>query len=266
MGTVVMKPSRRPRVTTQEQNALVKDYVTNPCNETADRLVAANLRLVYKIAQRYRCKSLTTEDLVQAGIIGLLEAAKKFEFHRNLAFSTMATHWVRQAIVREIEKTDRMVRLPVPTLAELKAVDRAEDELTRDLGRPPTEEEVAASAGIKPKRVSALRAIPDVVSSDTPIEGKNGEVLGIDLVPDSGVHVHNTALQNMGNEQLQRYLSRLKPRERYVVMSRYGVFGTPEKSLKELATEFGMSREGARHIEIRALRKLRQYVQESNDF
>src|SRR5207248_3511670 len=119
-------------------------------------MMEANIRLVMSIARRYTCKSLSFEDLVQEGIIGLLEAINKFDGDRGNRFSTYATYWIRQAIVRAIEKQDRLIRLPVYGCDAARKLERAEKSLGERLGRPPTTEELARETGFAQRLIAAL--------------------------------------------------------------------------------------------------------------
>jgi RNA polymerase primary sigma factor len=222
-------------------------------------MMEANIRLVMSIARRYTCKSLTFDDLVQEGILGLLEAINKFDGALGNRFSTYATYWIRQAIVRAIEKQDRIIRLPVYGCDAVRKVERAEKALGEALGRPPTPEEVARDTGLPLRLVKNIAKYgQDPLSLDV-LVGDSDDTLFSDLVVDSeAVDPAATALGTMEREVLLAQLDSLEPREQLVIQKRFGLMDGRVHTLKEIAEQLKMSREGVRHVQIRALRKLRE--------
>jgi RNA polymerase primary sigma factor len=221
-------------------------------------MMEANIRLVMSVARRYTCKSLTFEDLVQEGIIGLLEAVNKFDADRGNRFSTYATYWIRQAIVRAIEKQDRLIRLPVYGCDAVRKVERAERALSERLGRPPTPEEVARETSLPVRLVKNIAQYgQDPLSLDV-LVGDSEDTVFADLVVDlEAVDPSETALGGMEREALLVQVRALEPREQWVIEKRFGLFDGQVHTLKEIAEQLKMSREGVRHVQIRALRKLR---------
>lgn len=221
-------------------------------------MMEANIRLVMSIARRYTCKSLTFEDLVQEGILGLLEAINKFDVTRGLRFSTYATYWIRQAIVRAIEKQDRLIRLPVYGCDAVRKVERAERSLAETLGRPPTPEEVARETGLPVRLVKNIAQYgQDPLSLDAMV-GDSDDTLFADLVVDAeAMDPADTALDTMDRDVLLQQVRFLEPREQMVIERRFGLFDGKVHTLKEIADQLAMSREGVRHVQLRALRKLR---------
>src|SRR6185503_2952848 len=198
------------------------------------------------------------EDLVQEGIIGLLEAINKFDGSLGNRFSTYATYWIRQAIVRAIEKQDRVIRLPVYGCDAVRKVERSERALSESLGRPPTPEEVAKDTGLPLRLVKNIAQYgQDPLSLDV-LVGDSEDTVFADLVVDAeAVDPADTALGGMEREALLRQVSILDPRERWVIQQRFGLFDGQVHTLKEIADQLQMSREGVRHVQLRALRKLR---------
>jgi RNA polymerase primary sigma factor len=221
-------------------------------------MMEANIRLVMSIARRYTCKSLTFEDLVQEGILGLLEAINKFDGSLGNRFSTYATYWIRQAIVRAIEKQDRIIRLPVYGCDAVRKVERTERSLAESLGRQPTPEEVARETGLPLRLVKNIAQYgQDPLSLDV-LVGDSEDTIFADLVVDSdAVDPADTALGSMDREALLQQVSSLEPREQWVIQQRFGLFDGQVHTLKEIAEQLKMSREGVRHVQLRALRKLR---------
>jgi RNA polymerase primary sigma factor len=226
-----------------------------------ERMIEANLRLVVSIARHYNCRGMTFEDVVQEGILGLMSAINKFDPTKGFRFSTYATYWIRQAIVRAIEKQSRMIRLPTYAYHAVGKLERSSMQLSDKLGRQPTSEELAAETTLSVSTVNALlQSIQEPVSLDVLLGEAEDYTLG-DLQLDSEAQdPEDYALQTADRENLARILGVLKPKERTVIENRYGLRDGRVRSLKELAKELNMSREGIRHIETRALRKLRHAV------
>src|SRR5207248_5949781 len=166
-------------------------------------MMEANIRLVMSIARRYTCKSLSFEDLVQEGIIGLLEAINKFEVSRGNRFSTYATYWIRQAIVRAIEKQDRMIRLPVYGCDAARRIERTQAHLSETLGRQPSPEEVARATGLPVRLIRTVNQYgQDPLSLDV-LVGDSDETVFSDLVVDAGaLDPEDTALDSMNRQML----------------------------------------------------------------
>lgn len=226
-----------------------------------ERMIEANLRLVVSIARHYNCRGMTFEDVVQEGILGLMSAINKFDPSKGFRFSTYATYWIRQAIVRAIEKQSRMIRLPTYAYHAVGKLERSSMQLSDKLGRQPTPEELAAETTLSVSTVNALlQSIQEPVSLDVLLGEAEDYTLG-DLQLDADAQdPEDYALQTADRENLARILGVLKPKERVVIENRYGLRDGRVRSLKELAKELNMSREGIRHIETRALRKLRHAV------
>ncbi len=221
-------------------------------------MMEANIRLVMSIARRYTCKSLTFEDLVQEGILGLLEAINKFDGDLGNRFSTYATYWIRQAIVRAIEKQDRVIRLPVYGCDAVRKVERAERALSESLNRQPTAEEIARETGLPVRLVKNIAQYgQDPLSLDV-LVGDSEDTLFADLVVDNdAVDPADTALVQMERTVLLESVHCLDAREQWVIEKRFGLFDGRVYTLKEIADQLKMSREGVRHVQLRALRKLK---------
>ncbi len=250
-------PTTRRLLTKQEEIDLVT-RARNGDVEARRRMMEANIRLVMSIARRYTCKSLTFEDLVQEGILGLLEAINKFEVSRGNRFSTYATYWIRQAIVRAIEKQDRMIRLPVYGCDAARRIERTQNALADSLGRAPSPEEVAREAGLPLRLVRTVSQYnQDPLSLDV-LVGDSDETTFSDLVVDAEAsNPEETALDAVARQKLLREVGTLEPREQWVIGKRFGLYDGQMHTLKEIAEQLKMSREGVRHVQLRALRKLK---------
>ncbi len=249
-----------PLLTVREEIDLTK-RIRGGDERCRERMIEANLRLVVSIARHYNCRGMTFEDVVQEAILGLMSAINKFDPDKGFRFSTYATYWIRQAIVRAIEKQSRMIRLPTYAYHAVGKLERSSMQLSDKLGRQPTSEELAVETTLSVSTVNALlQSIQEPVSLDVLLGEAEDYTLG-DLQLDADAQdPEESALQSADRENLARILGVLKPKERVVIENRYGLRDGRVRSLKELAKELNMSREGIRHIETRALRKLRHAV------
>jgi len=226
-----------------------------------ERMIEANLRLVVSIARHYNCRGMSFEDVVQEGILGLMAAVQKFDPTKGFRFSTYATYWIRQAIVRAIEKQSRMIRLPTYAYHAVGKLERWNLTLSDQLGRPPTTEELAEHTNLTVSTVNALlQTVQEPVSLDVLLGEAEDYTLGDLQLDTTAADPEERAIDAADRDQLGEILSILKPKERCVIEHRYGLRDGRVHSLKELADELNMSREGIRHIETRALRKLRHAV------
>jgi RNA polymerase primary sigma factor len=225
------------------------------------RMVEANIRLVMSIARRYTCKSLSFDDLVQEGIIGLLEAINKFDGERGNRFSTYATYWIRQSIVRAIEKQDRMIRLPVYGCDAARKLDRSQRALSERLGRTPSAEELSQETGFPLRLVRALSQFgQEPLSLDAMVGAAEDTSFGELMSDQDAQSPEEKALNAIDRAELLDRVRTLEPKEQWVIEKRFGLFDGRIHTLKEVAEQLKMSREGVRHVQTRALRKLRGMV------
>lgn len=228
-----------------------------------ERLLTQNMRLIYSIARRYHCRSLTLDDLVQEGIIGMLVAIERFDPTHGCRLSTYASHWIRQAIARAVEQNDRLIRLPVHATTELRLLESARVELRQSLHREPDTDEVAEACGMPTERVRQLIGATEPVSLEQLVGEDQDMQLGEIAVDEQAIDPEAGTLAGASIQELRRLLSILERRERTVIERRYGMDGKPPLSLQELSGHMGISREGVRQIELRALAKLRRALRAS---
>jgi RNA polymerase primary sigma factor len=223
------------------------------------RLIERNLRLVVSVAKRYRGMGLPFEDLIQEGNLGLMKAAERFDPEMGHRFSTYAIWWIRQAIVRAVEEKGRAIRLPMHTGEKARKAARTRNELSAQLGREPTDEEVAVRLGWTAREVrTAIELLADVASLDRPVSSEDGAPgLGEFIEDERALEVPEAVIQEMENALLWESLEEMSDRERRVLVRRYGLDGREPATLAELGAELGISRERVRQLQRKAERHLR---------
>jgi RNA polymerase primary sigma factor len=222
-------------------------------------LIERNLRLVVSVAKRYRGRGLPFEDLIQEGNIGLMKAAQRFDPELGNRFSTYATWWIRQAIGRAIEDKGRAIRLPMHTGEKARKAARTRNELSAQLGREPTDEEVAERLGWTAREVlAAIGLLADVASLDRPVSSEDGAPgLGEFIEDQRASEVPEAVIQDMENALLWKSLEEMSDRERHVLVRRYGLDEREPATLAELGAELGITRERVRQLQHSAEWRLR---------
>lgn len=245
----------------QEEKRLGKIIKEGPSNQSEmakRKLIQANLRLVVSIAKKYIGQGVLFMDLVQEGSLGLIRAAEKYDYSREFKFSTYATWWIKQTIIRAISNSSRSIRIPVHMADKIRKYKKTVCDLHKELNREATEKEIAEKMGLTVKKVQGIKKsiIKEPISLDTPVtDDLNVE----DYIPDDSYNspeeqTHKSVL----HESMEELLSNLDERERKIITYRFGINGEQTKTLEQLGQLMGFSKERIRQLEDGAIRKLRE--------
>jgi RNA polymerase primary sigma factor len=248
--------SRYPLLT-REQEAELAKRIEQGDREAKERLINSNLRLVVSIAKKYQSAELTLLDLIQEGILGLIRASEKFDWRRGFKFSTYATWWIRQGVERGIANKARQIRVPVHILQREHKIQRAERRLTVQMGRQPTDEELAEATELPLTQVEDVRqAARAVTSLDRPVKEDDDTALR-ELFESPEGQPQELVEVSLREDTVRRAVADLPEPERDVVKLRYGLNGHPDpKSVEEVVRQLGLTREDVRRIERTALTQL----------
>jgi RNA polymerase primary sigma factor len=226
--------------------------------EARGHLIKANTRLVVSIAKRYRGQGLSFLDLIQAGNVGLIKAADKYDHTRGTKFGTYATWWIRQSVARTLKQQGCSVRIPVHTNDLIRRLQKRAAGLEQELGRCPTPEEIAYEVDLEPERVRWLLGVSQrPLSLEKPVDEEGESELGEFLEDENAPSPAQSTEMHLLRENLQDALSTLRPREVRVLRMRFGLDGEDTHTLKEIGEKLGVTRERIRQIECMALKKLR---------
>ncbi|MBP8973389.1 MAG: sigma-70 family RNA polymerase sigma factor [Anaerolineae bacterium] len=285
VGLYLKEAGRVPLLTAEEEVALAKrmeagqfaaerleemaDYLTADERAELETLVAdaqaaqeylvrANSRLVISVAKKYIGRGVHFLDLIQEGNIGLIRAARKFEYQRGHKFSTYATWWIRQAVSRAVADQGRTIRVPVHMGDQINRLRRISTHLTQQLGRDPTSDELADAMDTTPDKISTLIEISRrPISLETPIEEDADSEYGDFIEDKNSPQPAEVVTQNLLREHLQQALARLPEREAHILQLRYGLQDGETHTLEEVGRQIGVTRERVRQLEAQALNRLR---------
>lgn len=256
-----------PLLSTPEELKIAQKIQEEHSEIAKNMLVNANLRLVVSIAKKYIGRGLSFLDLIQEGNMGLMKAAERFDYTKGYKFSTYATWWVQQAITRAIADKARIIRLPIHMIESLSKIRKTTIDLTTELGRVPTKQEIAYRLGLTVNKLTSLvKSAQSTISIEAPANQKEDSTKIADyIVDESTITPDSRVSQENLFEDIRKMLSQLSPKERDVLILRYGLDNNgTKKTLDEIGSQYGVSRERIRQIENRAISKLKKLCKNNN--
>jgi RNA polymerase sigma factor (sigma-70 family) len=247
----------------REEEVEISKHIAEGDEEAKKKLIASNLRLVVNIAKKYSKLGIPLQDLIQEGNIGLIKAAEKFDYKKGKKFSTYATFWIKQSILRYISSNNKVIRHPVYVYDNLAKIRKFISEYKAKYEREPSIEKIAKATGIKKKDVEKYLELNEVTinSLDEPY-GEIGNLYG--TIADKSEYIEDKIILESDNETLLKALDILDEKEKEIIIHRFGLLDTKPMTLNELGKKLGLTRERVRQLQVRALNKLKGYLKYPN--
>lgn len=251
-----------PLVTREEEVDLAAEIAAGS-EEARAKLIQSNLRLVVKIAHDFKSLGLPLLDLISEGNIGLMKAVEKFDPAKGAKFSSYAAWWIKQSMRRALSNQSRTIRIPVQSAGKINKIKSARMKLSEELGREPTDKEIASHLEFSERTVTSLRlAELRTFSLQDPIQSGE-ESMYQDIIPDFGITTPDEMISDMEMlKHLKGLIDRLDEREQLILVMRFGLDGGRPKTLEEVSKIIGRTRERVRQIQNQALSKLRKFIDE----
>lgn len=246
-----------PRLTQEEEQQIARRCAQGD-EEAIRQMVNSNLRLVVSVAREYAGRGVPLLDLIQEGSIGLIVAAKKFDYTMEYRFSTYATKWIRQRITRYLTDHGGLIRVPAHTAERMRKITAAKNALIQENGEEPTEDEVAARTGLPRERVSQLMKLePQTCSLDAPVGEDGDTTVGNYLPTNEGAEPQEELVRQELASLMDGLLDQLNPRQRQILRLRFGMEDGVCYTLEEIGKMIGISKERVRQVEKQAIERLK---------
>jgi RNA polymerase primary sigma factor len=256
---------KKAKLLTFEEELALSRRIQAGDEQARTLLIESNLRLVVRIAKSYLTPEVSILDLIQEGNLGLMRAASKYDFRKQVRFSTYASWWIKQSIVRSLSNKKRVIRLPHRQEEKLRKISKVYNSLSQVLMREPTLLEIAEEIGLQEDEVaSIINSSISVASLDSSLSGDSGSLH--DVVEDMSFNPELELMQKTLREDTLRFLDGLQEKERQILLYRFSFASGKRYTLKKIGDELGISPETVRQIEIRALKKLRGFSDELKEY